>query len=182
MTTKPGIKRKITDYVVQNGSDYDDVLHRPLFQVDPNLFMTSRYYQNLIFTTHDALLSMFAYSYVDYDTLKGVSGANLGIPFNMIAVPIDKKITVCLNPKYEVDPKDRSTRVVKSNCGSLRLKNKVACTRFNSVIATFYVIEFDTEPITIKKVVKTLKGAEGSTFQHEVDHNNGILITDTNRS
>ncbi len=116
---------------------------------------------------------VFVQKYEDYPKLSGLSGANVGIPFNIITILKNDIVTHMLNPT--IVRMSKQTRIVQSNCGSLCLTEKVSVTRREWVEVSYYNIEG-------KHVQTRFTIAEGgSTIQHEIDHNKGILITDTNK-
>ena len=158
----------ITDRLLQDAIDKDaqgDMLHRELFDVNIRLYNKSVTYKTIIRDIVNYMLSLCELEFTDYPKVKGISGANVGIPFNIVVI---NKI-VLLNPRiveYSTD-----TKVVKSNCGSLRLENKTDVERAKQVVVEY---------TTMDGVTKTeeFDGALGSTMQHEIDHNNGITILD----
>jgi peptide deformylase len=75
-----------------------------------------------------------------------------------------------INP--EIIERSKDTITGKSNCGSLCLKEKVKVRRYRKVTAVWYDISGNKR----QRVFDSKKG--GGTIQHEIDHNNGILITD----
>lgn len=108
--------------------------------------------------------------YDDYQKLLGLSGANIGIPFNIISIYKNGEITHMINPS--ITKMSKQTRVVQSNCGSLNLPEKCSVTRREWVEVSYY----DTEGKHHEKKFTIADG--GSTIQHEIAHNRGILITD----
>jgi len=119
--------------------------------------------------------------FLDYSKLQGISGANLGIPFNIVGVratakaikdglsAIEGTLFFLINPKVVEESKE--TYIVMSNCGSIRLPKKIKVERHEWVKVGYY-------DLTGAPKEDVFKGAFGSTLQHEIEHNLGILITD----
>jgi peptide deformylase len=110
--------------------------------------------------------------YEDYPKLLGLSGANIGIPFNIISIYKNGVIHI-INPS--IVKMSKQTRIVQSNCGSLRLSAKCSVVRREWIEVSYYDItgKHHQEKFTIAE--------GGATIQHEIDHNKGILITNTNK-
>ena len=159
---------KIADYLVQKGEKQDDCLNTPLLPVNMRLLRTNKRYRKMI----ENILGYMELSmgkYADYPALKGISGANVGIPFNIAIVATTKGNEIMINPKILAKC---GSRVVKSNCGSLRLKEPIEVVRHKIVI-----VEFNTHVFPkFERIKVKFKGAEAATAQHEIDHNNGIMI------
>lgn len=167
---------KITRFIVQDrmSDENIDILHRKLFDVNMRLYGINPEYKRLITDIVKYMGGVLNAEYVDYGTPKGISGANVGIPFNIIgvdgAVKGDKDVPIFfLNPKI-VNKSDKMVKV-KSNCGSIRLAEKIEVERHEWIVLESY-------DLSGRKSDKTYKGTLGYTIQHEVDHNLGILITD----
>jgi peptide deformylase len=148
-------------------------LRTQLFQVNIRLFHTSSYYRTLIQNAVDVLRTYALAQYKDYKDPHGMSGANAGIPWNIIAIVVDRgrpnaRCLCMLNPKI-LDQRDPCVRL--SNCGSIRLFSPINVSRYNIIRLGYFTElgEYKEENFT---------GAVAATIQHEVDHNNGILITD----
>ena len=111
--------------------------------------------------------------YENYPKLAGLSGANIGIPFNIIAVSKNDEIICMLNPS--IVKMSKQTRIVSSNCGSLNLREKISVSRREWVDVSYYDIfgRHNQERFTIAN--------GGATIQHEIDHNRGVLIIDTDK-
>jgi len=74
-----------------------------------------------------------------------------------------------INPK--IVEKSTRTKVLKSNCGSIRLEKSIKVIR-----PEWIRIEFHN--MNLIKETHKIDGYLGFTIQHEVEHNLGILITD----
>ncbi len=111
--------------------------------------------------------------YDNYPKLAGLSGANIGIPFNIITLFKDDVVIHMINPS--ITKMSKQTRVVNSNCGSLNLKEKISVTRREWVDVSYHDIDgrHHQTRFTIAE--------GGATVQHEIDHNKGILITNINK-
>lgn len=167
---------KIKEYIIQNGEQYngescDEMLHRKLFDVNMRLYDENRYYRALIHEVIEHLLSCLETNFEDYAKVKGISGANVGIPFNIIAVRNGTKITPMLNPKLLKC--SRKTRKVVSNCGSVNLKVGIEVERPEWISYSYHDISGRY------LVVERAEISDGaSTVLHEIEHNLGILIID----
>jgi len=159
-----------------------------MFPVIMHLFNSSGVYKKLILDSLDYMMEVTTKKFKDYPEVKGISGANVGIPFNLVVmkvckigdmVPEDLDGTTIRYKDYHflhmINPKidDHSTKVFNpfTNCGSLRLEKQILIERYNWVQVLFY----DREG---KKCRKFINRPISGTAQHEIDHNNGVLITD----
>jgi peptide deformylase len=108
--------------------------------------------------------------YDNYPKLAGLSGANIGIPFNIIALLKNDEIVYMINPS--IIKMSKQIRMISSNCGSLNLKEKISVLRREWIDVSYYDTfgRHNQERFTIAE--------GGSTIQHEIAHNRGILITD----
>lgn len=159
-----------------------------MFPVIIHLFNSSDVYKKLILDSLDYMMEVTTKKFKDYPEVKGISGANVGIPFNLVvmkvckigdAVPEDLDgMTIkykgyhflhMINPKIE----DHSSKTFKplTNCGSLRLEREIRIERYSWVQVLFYDREGDKHRRSIDRPIS-------GTAQHEIDHNNGVLITD----
>lgn len=159
-----------------------------MFPVIIRLFESSGTYKKIILDSLDYMMEVTTKKFRDYPEVKGISGANVGIPFNLVVikvckigeyVPDDLKgLTIkykgyhflhMINPKI-VDHTTRTFRAV-TNCGSIRLEKPITVERFKWVQVTFYTREGQIRRSVIERPIT-------GTAQHEIDHNNGVLITD----
>jgi len=120
--------------------------------------------------------------FTDYERCRGISGANIGIPFNIIGirmpnnlvqdgkqVALKGSIWYLLNPR--IAERSTDTKVVSSNCGSVVLPKPIKVERALWVVVEYY-------NIAGKKLRVKVDQPTSFTVQHEVEHNLGILITD----
>lgn len=166
------------DYITQDSEPEDRIyLHRKLFPVSIRLLKSSPPYREHIQGILQYMEWTLDQKWDDYASAKdggtyGISGANLAIPYNIIGwrKKDDNKFGYMLNP---VLTKMSDMQVeTKSNCGSIKLSEKIAVLRFRQIKVSWYDIKGGQheQEFTIKDC--------GSTIQHEIDHNNGILIID----
>lgn len=164
------MSQSIAEYLVQDEEDANDVLNRPLFDVNMRLYRTNEHYAELVDEAIDYMEFVLDQEFDDYGVLQGISGANLGIPWNIIAYMLDGSVEVMINPKITYKSVEMTTG--KSNCGSLRLSESVEVER-----RVFIYCEWYGPKACTSKQKKKFEGAIGRTIQHEVEHNQGILIT-----
>lgn len=167
----------ISDYLTHIDNKEDKpFLKTPLFDVNIRLFISNQKYNQIIMDCCE-LISFCAVTKMDgYKLPHGMSGANVGIPFNIIGIVKNRGQSnayceIMINPKIL---KYQGKKVESlSNCGSIRLEKPIKIKRWPSILIEW----FDTKGI--KKVYDFVGGsANVFTIQHEVDHNLGILITD----
>lgn len=107
-----------------------------------------------------------------YKKPHGYSGANAGIPFNIIALANGD---IMVNPRYVPHEVPLGAYVkIKSNCGSLLLEKPIEINRFGRITVKY----IDYNSMINLKPIEVSKTGFLPTVQHEVDHNYGILITD----
>jgi len=140
------------------------------------------------------MIDLMLQDFDDYDAIKGISGANIGVPFNIVVINVgeheltetrkkvpvgilDDDIIICdnlfipmLNPK--IIKTSKKTFFTESNCGSIILDKPIQVERNEWVKVHFYNIKGE------EKVIKFGKPLTG-TVQHEIEHNQGILITES---
>ena len=169
---------KLTDYVVQErGEEFSrDCLHRPLFPVNMRLFHSSPHYHRHILDILGYMAWHLGQKWEDYISnvdggTFGISCANLGMAYNIIGFRREGASPAFMINPVIIESSMRMTRTM-SNCGSIRLKGKIPIDRHTWVVVEYYTVEG-------KKVEERFTNKEaGFTIQHEIDHNNGILITD----
>jgi len=111
----------------------------------------------------------------DYPKLAGISGANIGVPWNIIIVPAARGGRLeMINPS--ISRMSQETTTLNSNCGSLGLPKKIAVKRRVWVEVSYYDLEG-----THHETKFTMDDGYAGTIQHEIDHNRGVLITDFSR-
>jgi len=167
------VRNSIKNFIVQDSEDDNDVLHRKLFDVNIRLFNDNKKYRKLILNMVNYTKKVAEKRFADYTPAKGISGANVGIPFNIIGfLNRNKKWEFLLNPK--ILAKSTTKDVVKSNCGSLLLETSIKVERHKWIQLKYYDLKGE-------KKLEYFEDRYGRTIQHEVDHNNGILITNIKR-
>jgi peptide deformylase len=184
----------VMDYSVQDAhieGEYKEYLHRPLFDVNLRLYESSRYYRKIVANIIRYMVELFDKKFDDYSEIKGISGANLGIPFNIIAIGrSDDSVLIMVNPK--VLKHGGKSKTVKSNCGSLVLGEPIEVVRSTKVKVAYHSVHYRFKRRRGRDFVaavihperkmrlrtKWFKNSEGCTIQHEIDHNNGITILD----
>jgi len=160
----------IEKFIVQDKEDGDDILHNELFNVNMRLFNTNKKHNKLILNIVNYMEKIAKKKFKDYTSAKGISGANVGVPFNIIGVKNKKnKWDFFINPTYL--KKSPIKKTVKSNCGSLCLEKPIETDRCVWIKIEYYDLKG-------QKKIEYFSGPYGNTIQHEIDHNKGILITD----
>lgn len=164
--------RKIREELL-HVSGKDPILRKKLFNIPVVLIKSSENFRKLVRTLIAHMIYVMNLKYDDYAEVKGISGANIGVPYNIIIVKDkkDKKNIVMINP--EIGNIGDEMVEVSSNCGSVVLKEPIKLRRYKRIIATWYSI-LDGEYI-----VHEFEGPLAYTIQHEVEHNLGCLITDS---
>lgn len=147
-----------------------DILTRVLFNVNIRLFKSSEPYRSIILSTCNYLRWLVSSEREGYTKPLGFSGANAGIPFNIIALVRYGTAVVMINPKITA----RYGRDIQtlSSCDSLILPDKISVIRDEYIDITYYD---EKGKQIIEKRVDRMRG--GFTIQHGIDHNLGILIT-----
>jgi len=160
----------IEAFLIQNKEHDDSMLHRKLSNINMRLFNNNKRYRHLILDIVNYMEEVAKREFKDYTPAKGISGANVGIPFNIIGVANKNNVwDFFLNPEYL--KKSGGKKVVESNCGSLRLKEPIKVKRYKQVKLRYYNLEG-------QKKIGRFDNSYGYTIQHEVNHNKGILIID----
>jgi peptide deformylase len=171
------IKLKCSDYMVQDldPEEFDrTILHRRLFPVNMRLFKSSGIYRQVIMDAVNYMDQQLKVTYEDYSAPQGVSGANLGLPWNIIAFKLKGNIKFMINPVIT----SKSPEMIETftNCGSLRLSEKIKVLRHRIIDVAYYDLKGHK---CIETKISRMEG--GFTIQHEVDHNLGITILDRNK-
>lgn len=167
---------RFDDYITHVDNEEDlPFLRTKLFDVNMRLFKSSRRYKKLILRACTYIMWLCSTELEGYKKPHGMSGANAGIPFNIIAYQANRNTErehteLMLNPEivYYGEEKVKSM----SNCGSIRLKSPIEIERSEVVTVRWYSTKGDEMVGSFDRKTCSL------TIQHEVDHNNGILITD----
>lgn len=165
-----------SDYITHINNEEDEVyLKTKHFPVNMRLFKTSIQYRTIIQQQCKYIQQMCLTEKEGYKKPHGMSSANLGLAFNIIGVtkyrnqPLEY-CQIMINPiitKY-IGKKVNTL----SNCGSLTLEDSIPLKRYETIRVNF----FTEEGVEKEEIYGRDNGS--FTIQHEVDHNNGILITD----
>ena len=161
---------KINSALVQINEQECDILKRPCFQVNIRLMKENKSYFEIISNIVDYMKIIMDTKFSDYNNLQGLSGANVGIPFNIVIIYHKNKQVVMLNPV--IIKKSDECRTVLSNCGSINLKEPIEVSRFTEVLVRYIPFTMNGDLKYQEKIFKS------GTVQHEIEHNLGILITD----
>ena len=151
-----------------------DILTRPLFAVNIRLMRTSPGYRRLV----EAACEYIAECCRNEDppgcgSYIGFSGANAGIPWDIIAVKRNGRVEVMINA--QCNPAEGSVRVANwEGCGSMPDAGPMIVERDSLINVGFY--RPDGTRVDIAGVYG--RGGAGFVIQHEVDHNDGILLTE----
>jgi peptide deformylase len=166
-----------TDYVTDITHKEDvPYLRTKLFDVNMRLFNSSNKYKALVLDACEYIGFLCLTKAEGYKLPHGFSGANAGIPWNIIAIARNRGektayAQVMTNPKII----NASEEMIESesNCGSIRLKEPITIKRHAWVDITWY----SARDFAFCKA-RFYRENGGLTIQHEIDHNLGILITD----
>lgn len=167
---------KHSDYITHIKNEEDKVyLRSKLLPVNIRLFNTSPEYKAIILQQCEYLKMLVLTKMLGYKKPHGMSSANAGLVFNIIAIcrnrnEEDEFADIMINPKIlnlGGDLVDTTT-----NCGSLTLKHPIAIKRREYVEVEY----FNEQGDFIHEVFTREQGS--FTIQHEIDHNLGILIID----
>jgi peptide deformylase len=150
--------------------DQDPILRTKLFNVPMRLFRSNHSFRKVILYIISHMRAMLNSKYDDYPEVRGISGANVGIPYNIIIVKDRKEERVFINPL--MSPLGDETVEVESNCGSIILDRPIKVRRHKKIVVSWYDEEFGQHH------TEEFEGQVGNTIQHEIEHNLGILITD----
>lgn len=148
--------------ILSYGGEDASILRSKLHDVNMRLYASSPSYKGIIQNIAGYILWCAQTKREGYKQPHGFSGANAGIPFNIIAT----RYEVMLNPHILHSSVKRVTS--NSNCGSLLLPEPIKIVRYATITYEFWDLHG-------KRYERT---DYAPTVQHEVDHNNGILITD----
>jgi len=163
---------KNTNYIVQDKKyEFDvDILHRKLFDINIRLYKSSKEYNNIVNKIIKYMDKITSIKFDDYPAPKGISGANIGIPFNIIGVmQKNNKMQYFLNPHIiEVSLK---LVIKETNCGSVKLKKPIKVKRHEWIKLQYYDLKG-------RKHTKRFDLPAAAVIQHEVNHNEGVLIID----
>lgn len=169
---------KIDDYLTHIDHEEDlPFLKTKLFDVNMRLFMSSPEYKKIIQHCCDHINFLARTTFDGYKKPHGTSGANAGIPFNIISIVRNRGqenefAETMINPEITWSSAPRFTTETNSNCGSIRLKNTIKVKRADTIWLNY----FDINGNYIQGYRNKEDG--GFTIQHELDHSSGVLITD----
>lgn len=150
-----------------------DILTRKLFDVNLRLLKSSEMYFQIVMLCCQHISWCAKTEKDGYKKPHGFSGANAGIPFNIIATVqnrnTDKEsVLVMINPR--IIETSQETVDTLSNCGSLTLSEPINITRFKEVTVNWFDLNGQ------EYIQKFDRKNGGFTIQHEIEHNLGILI------
>lgn len=169
------MSKKIKNYVVQEKDDKEfctDNGSNFTRNVNIRLFKSSVYYKQIIFDCIHYLESVLKMEFEDYKNQKGLSCAELGIPFNIIGLKDKKSIKIYINPK--IKNKSNEFVEVETTCGALlNFKDKIKVKRSLFIDLEYYDKAGNK---TLEKNISKLEG--GFTIQHEIDHSYNCSITE----
>ena len=164
------------DYITHINNPEDQVYLKTChFPVNIRLFHSSEDYKKIILDQCKYIKKLCLEEKEGYKKPHGMSSANAGLSFNIIGVTMNRNFRseyckILINPK--ILKYCGETIETSSNCGSLTLANPIKVLRSESVIVDYYDID------GINHIEEFNRDRGGFTIQHEIDHNNGILITD----
>ena len=161
----------IKDHLLQV-TDTSPILRKKLFNVPMRLFRSDYNFKKVILDIVGHMQATMNTKYDDYTEVKGISGANVGIPYNIVIIKDKEKKEdlIFINPIMA--PMTEEMVEVESNCGSVVLKEPIKVKRHKKIVVSW----FDHKDG--KYQTQEFEGQLGNTIQHEIEHNLGILITD----
>lgn len=168
--------KKHSDYITHIDNKEDRVyLKSKHFPVNMRLFKTSPEYKNIILQQCRYLKTLVLTQMDGYKKPHGMSSANAGLAFNIIAIcryrnTNKEHAEVMINPKIVEYVKEFSD--AETNCGSLTLDKPIKIKRPNWIKVEWY----DEKGVWKSEIFK--RETNSFTIQHEIEHNLGILITD----
>jgi peptide deformylase len=163
----------IKDYIVQIREQQNETLTRKLHDVNMRLYNNNREYCKIVKSVIDLMSQILYMDFIDYPPLKGISGANVGIPFNIIVIKINETTKQMLNPA--ITKRIGKDIELTSNCGSLLLSEAVTILRNEIIEISYYDLNGS------RKVEKFSKDDGGFTIQHEIEHNLGITLLNSGK-
>lgn len=164
---------KITDYLVQESFADDDkrMIHKPVFGVNMRLFRSSPFYRQIVMDMVNYMDAHLNMTFEDYSGQRGIAAPQLGLPLAIIGFKHRGKNKFCINPK--IISKSKEGDSTETNCGSLRLAKGVKVFRHNLIDLEYFNLKGER---IIEKNIGKWEG--GWVIQHEVDHLQGICVTD----
>ena len=103
---------KIAKALVQVDEHDSEILIRPCFPVNIRLMKTNVGYFNVVEQAINHMKGVIQTKFSDYAALQGISGANVGIPFNIIIIYYDGKLLTMLNPVVISKSKEEGTAIM----------------------------------------------------------------------
>lgn len=167
---------KHSDYITHISNDEDKIyLKSKHFPVNMRLFNSSNEYKQLIQAQCEYLKFLCITEKEGYKKPHGMSSANAGLSFNIIAIlknrnKLNEYCEIMINPRVIAVGKEDIQSL--SNCGSLTLDRSIKISRYAVVEVEYY------DESGIRYIREFDRKNNGLTIQHEIDHNLGILITD----
>lgn len=168
--------KKHEDYVTHINNEEDLVyLKTKHFPVNMRLFKTSPEYKNIILQQCNYIRERCLDTIEGYKKPHGMSSANLGLAHNIIGITKNRNkdneyCQIMINPV--ILDVDNNFIESLSNCGSLTLEKPIKLKRYYNILVNWFDEEGEEHTADFTREIG------GFTIQHEVDHNNGILITD----
>jgi peptide deformylase len=170
----------ISDWLTHIDNKEDQpYLRSKLLDVNMRLYNRNIHYRKLVLQACN-LLKHHAMTKLDgYKLPHGTSGANLGIPWNIVVFVRERGTArawpvVMINPRITAMSNDMIES--ESNCGSIRLDAPIKVKRHEWVDVFWYEPTEGGEVAGRHRIFR--QESCGFTVQHEIDHNQGILITD----
>ena len=142
-----------------------DILTRANFNVNIRLLKCNDEYKELISQCVRYIILCALEEKEGYKEPHGWSGANAGIPFNIIAL---NDGSYYINPK--VTKWSGISKIVMTNCGSLTLEEPVAEARDPLIDISYYDLDGTL------KTWHNIGPTPGYTIQHEINHTRGFLL------
>lgn len=168
---------KVSSDYITHIKNPEDVLYlrTKLLNVNMRLFKTSGEYKKLILQACNYIKFLALTEMKGYKKPHGMSAANAGISWNIIGIVVNRgksgeRCDIMINPEiteYFGDVIEAST-----NCGSLTLSEPITIKRHSKCRVRYYDIDGRKYHSEFNRLQRSL------TIQHEVDHNNGVLIID----
>lgn len=162
----------IKNYVVQitEPIEFSELLHRRGFNVNMRLYNNNEHYNKMIKEIINYMHKALTTYYSDFIPA-GISAHNIGVPLNIISFkiyPENPGIMTMINPKIVSKSKEELIR--SSLCGSILDKKWYRVKRPIWIEVEYY-------NLTGEKKNEKYNSYCG-TICHEIDHNNGILVSD----
>ncbi len=164
----------IVDHLLQfTGSEpARSILRTPAAPVSMRLLLSSPGYKKVIESALQHMNGVLDESWSDVNKQRAVSAPILGIPLRIvIVIRNDNTRITMLNPV--IIERSETLVHVSANCGCIRLKTDVSMKRYEWVI-----VRYLDQSGAIFTTDKLYRGTTGLQAQHEIEHLDGILLTD----